>query len=43
MTLPAAFSAIDAKTMLAQVEAWSAINTGTANLAGLAEQAAALA
>ena len=37
---PAAF---DAAAMLAQVEAWSAINTGTANLAGLAQQAAALA
>ena len=35
--------AIDGAAMLAQVEAWSAINTGTANLAGLAEQAAALA
>ena len=34
---------IDGAAMLAQVEAWSAINTGTANLAGLAEQAAALA
>lgn len=34
---------IDAAAMLAQVQAWSAINTGTANLAGLAEQAAALA
>jgi len=29
--------------MLKQVQAWSAINTGTANLAGLAEQARALA
>ncbi|MBI1404145.1 MAG: hydrolase [Porphyrobacter sp.] len=29
--------------MLAQVRAWSAINTGTANLAGLAQQADALA
>ena len=29
--------------MLAQVEAWSAINTGTGNLVGLAAQAAALA
>ncbi|AUX71007.1 hypothetical protein CHX26_13535 [Porphyrobacter sp. HT-58-2] len=28
--------------MLAQVQAWSAVNTGTANLAGLAEQAAML-
>jgi glutamate carboxypeptidase len=34
---------IDSGAMLAQVRAWSAINTGTANLAGLAEQAAALA
>lgn len=39
-TPPAAF---DAAAMLEQVEAWSAINTGTANLAGLAQQAAALA
>jgi glutamate carboxypeptidase len=36
-------TAIDGAAMLAQVEAWSAINTGTANLAGLARQAAALA
>ena len=36
-------SAIDAAAMLEQVEAWSAINTGTGNLAGLAQQAAALA
>lgn len=36
-------SAIDAAAMLAQVEAWSRVNTGTANLAGLAEQAALLA
>ena len=35
-------STIDAAAMLAQVKAWSAINTGTANLAGLAEQAAML-
>ena len=35
-------TAIDGAAMLAQVEAWSAINTGTANLSGLAEQAAAL-
>lgn len=34
---------IDAGAMLAQVQAWSALNTGTANLAGLAEQAAILA
>lgn len=36
-------NAIDGAAMLAQVEAWSAINTGTANLAGLAQQASALA
>lgn len=35
--------AFDAGAMLAQVEAWSAINTGTANLAGLAAQAELLA
>jgi len=34
---------IDAPAMLAQTQAWSAINTGTANLTGLATQAAALA
>ncbi len=34
---------IDAGAMLAQVQAWSAVNTGTANLAGLAEQADMLA
>ncbi len=34
---------IDAGAMLAQVEAWSAVNTGTANLAGLAIQAKMLA
>ena len=34
---------IDAAAMLAQVQAWSAVNTGTANLAGLAEQADMLA
>lgn len=34
---------IDSAAMLAQVQAWSAVNTGTANLAGLAEQAAMLA
>lgn len=38
-----ALTAIDGAAMLAQVQAWSAINTGTANLAGLAEQAEALA
>lgn len=34
---------VDAAPMLAQVQAWSAINTGTANLPGLANQAALLA
>ncbi|WP_240505885.1 hydrolase [Erythrobacter colymbi] len=33
----------DRAAMLAQVQAWSALNTGTANLAGLAQQAAMLA
>jgi glutamate carboxypeptidase len=33
----------DSAAMLAQVQAWSAVNTGTANLAGLAQQAAMLA
>ena len=36
-------AAIDPAPMLARVEAWSAINTGTRNLAGLAAQAGALA
>ena len=36
-------AAIDPAPMLAAVEAWSAINTGTRNLAGLATQAEALA
>lgn len=36
-------AAIDPAPMLGQVEVWSAINTGTRNLAGLAEQAEALA
>lgn len=35
--------AFDTPAMLAQVEAWSAINTGTGNLPGLALQATALA
>lgn len=35
--------AINAAAMLAQVEAWSAVNTGTGNLVGLAQQAAMLA
>lgn len=34
---------IDPAVMLRQVEAWCAINTGTANLAGLSDQASALA
>ncbi|MFM9934585.1 MAG: hydrolase [Novosphingobium sp.] len=34
---------IDAPAMLARVETWCAINTGTRNLAGLAQQAALLA
>ena len=38
-----ALNRIHAAAMLAQVKAWSAINTGTANLAGLAAQADALA
>jgi glutamate carboxypeptidase len=33
----------DSAAMLAQVQAWSTVNTGTANLAGLAEQAGMLA
>lgn len=33
----------DAVAMLAEVQAWSAINTGTGNLVGLEQQAAALA
>lgn len=43
MTGKGIIGAIDAGAMLAQVQAWSAINTGTANLAGLAEQAERLA
>ncbi|HEX4847681.1 MAG TPA: hydrolase [Novosphingobium sp.] len=39
----ALLAAVDASPMLGQVQAWSAINTGTANLAGLAQQAALLA
>lgn len=38
----ASLPAIDAAAMLEQVKAWSAINTGTGNLAGLARQAEAL-
>ena len=43
MTAQTDLFAFDAPAMLALVQAWSAINTGTANLPGLAEQAAALA
>ena len=43
MTQHETLTAIDSAAMLAQVEAWCAINTGTANLPGLAAQAAALA
>lgn len=39
----ALLAAVDASPMLSQVQAWSAVNTGTGNLAGLAEQAALLA
>ncbi len=36
-------AAIDGAAMLEQARAWSAVNTGTGNLAGLADQAALLA
>ena len=39
----ALLDAVDAAPMLAQVQTWSAINTGTGNLAGLANQAGQLA
>lgn len=39
----ALLSAVDASPMLAQVQEWSALNTGTGNLAGLAAQADLLA
>lgn len=43
-TAPQAFlDAIDADTMLREVQAWAAINTGTANLDGLALMAGVLA
>lgn len=42
-TEQALLAAVDPTPMLGQVQAWSAINTGTSNLAGLAEQAAQLA
>lgn len=43
MKAPLTPADFDIAAMLAQVEAWSAINTGTANLPGLARQAATLA
>ena len=45
LTLPeqAVLAAVDHAPMLGQVQAWSALNTGTGNLAGLAEQARLLA
>jgi glutamate carboxypeptidase len=39
----ALLAAVDAAPMLGQVQQWCAINTGTGNLAGLADQAAVLA
>jgi glutamate carboxypeptidase len=39
----ALLATVDAAPMLAQVQAWSALNTGTGNLAGLSEQAGLLA
>lgn len=42
-TEAALLDAVDAAPMLAQVQTWSAINTGTGNLAGLAQQASELA
>ncbi len=42
-TEQALLAAVDPAPMLGQVQAWSAINTGTGNLAGLAQQAARLA
>ncbi|MEM1050589.1 MAG: hydrolase [Pseudomonadota bacterium] len=39
---PTAIADIDANTMLDQVQSWCAINTGTANLDGLARQAETL-
>ncbi|MEQ1498759.1 MAG: hydrolase [Novosphingobium sp.] len=39
----ALLESVDAAPMLGQVKVWSAINTGTGNLAGLAQQAALLA
>ena len=42
MPAQALLDAIDADTMLGQVQAWAAINTGTANIAGLANMASVL-
>ncbi|MDP3908048.1 hydrolase [Novosphingobium sp.] len=42
-TEQALLAAVDPAPMLGQVQAWSAINTGTGNLPGLAEQATLLA
>ena len=42
-TEQALLAAVDPAPMLAQVQRWSALNTGTGNLAGLAEQARLLA
>ena len=39
----ALLNAVDAAPMLEQVQTWSAINTGTGNMAGLAKQVAELA
>ena len=39
----ALLGAVDSAPMLGQVQQWSAVNTGTGNLAGLAKQAAMLA
>ncbi len=39
----ALLDSVDAAPMLDQVQRWSAINSGTGNLVGLAEQAAQLA
>lgn len=42
-TETALLAAVDAAPMLGQVQQWCALNTGTGNLAGLAQQAALLA
>lgn len=43
LTETALLAAVDAAPMLGQVQQWCALNTGTGNLAGLAQQAALLA